>query len=97
MSGVGGKRTFVLYRVHMLLPARIILHSPISDYEALAEFIERCLKDGVRLISIAGEDAQRVEHDVDLLVIGDGSDKDRFLVTSAHVGEPLDEVLDFAS
>jgi hypothetical protein len=81
----------------MLLPPRIILHSPIADHAALAEFVERCLRDGVRLISIAGEDAETVELEVDLLVIGDGSDEGRFLVTSAHSGEPLDHVRDIAA
>jgi hypothetical protein len=81
----------------MLLPPRIILHSPIADHVALAEFVERCLMDGVRLISIAGEDADTVELEVDLLVIGDGSNEGRFLVTSAHPGEPLGEVREFAS
>ncbi|MEG3087109.1 hypothetical protein [Sphingomonas sp. PB4P5] len=63
----------------------------------MAEFVERCLRDGVRLISIADEDAELVELEVDLLVVGDGSNKSRFLVTSAHPGEPLDEVREFAS
>ncbi|MBJ6122807.1 hypothetical protein JAO74_13490 [Sphingomonas sp. BT553] len=63
----------------------------------MAKFIERCLRDGVRLISIAGDDAEKVELEVDLVVIGDGSDEGRFLVTAAHPGEPLNEVLEFAS
>jgi hypothetical protein len=81
----------------MSLPPRILLHSPVSDNGALTEFVERCLKDGVRLISIAGPDADKLELQVDMLVVGDGSDETRFLVTSAHPGEPLDEVREFAS
>ncbi|WP_156363619.1 hypothetical protein [Sphingomonas sp. Leaf357] len=63
----------------------------------MAEFVERCLRDGVRLISITGDDAEKVELEVDLLVIGDGRNEGRFLVTAAHPGEPLNEVLEFAS
>ena len=97
MAGDGGKRTFVLYRARMLLPPRIVFHLPVADHAALAEFVERCLRDGVRLISIAGEDAEAVEFEFDLLVVGDGSNEGPFLVTSAHPGEPLLEVLEFAS
>jgi hypothetical protein len=81
----------------MSLPPRILLYSPVSDYAALTELKERCLKNGVRLISIAGPDADKLELQVDLLVVGDGFDETRFLVTSAHPSEPLDEVREFAS
>lgn len=87
----------MLYHAQMSLPPRIILHSPIADHAALAEFVERCLMDGVRLISITGEHAETLELEVDLLVIGDGSKEGRFLVTSAHPGETLGEVREFAS
>jgi hypothetical protein len=81
----------------MSLPPRILLHSPVSHDAALAEFVEHCLKDGVRLIAIAGPDADKLELQVDMLVVGDGSDETRFLVTSAHPNEPLDEVREFAT
>ena len=81
----------------MSLPPRIVLHSPVSSHAALAQFVERCLSDGVRLIAIAGADADKVELQIDMLVVGDGSDESRFLVTSAHPGEPLDEVREFTS
>jgi hypothetical protein len=85
------------YRPYMPLPPRIVLHSPVSDCAALAEFVERSVRDGVRLIAIAGAGAERLELEVDLLVIGDGNDQSRFLVTSAHTDEPLEDVLEFAS
>lgn len=81
----------------MPLPPRIVLHSPVSDHAALADFVEQCLRDGVQIIAIAGEGADALELEVDLLVVGDGTDDDRFLVTSAHPGESLEEVLEFAS
>lgn len=81
----------------MTLPPRILLHSPVRDHAALADFVEDCLRDDVRLISIAGDDADALELEVDLLVVGDGSDETRFLVTSAHPDESLEDVLEFAS
>ncbi|MCW2392716.1 putative metal-binding protein [Sphingobium sp. B1D7B] len=81
----------------MSLPPRILLHSPVSNDLVLAQFVEECLKDCVRLIAIAGEDADKLELQVDTLVVGDGSDKSRFLFTSAHPNEPLSDVRDFAS
>jgi hypothetical protein len=81
----------------MSLPPRILLHSPVSSDVALAQFVEQCLKDRVRLIAIAGADADKLELQVDMLVIGDGCDESRFLVTSAHPNEPLSDVREFAS
>ncbi|MEG3155719.1 hypothetical protein [Sphingomonas sp. RB1R13] len=81
----------------MSLPPRIVLHSPVVDQTTLGPFVEQCLKDGVRLLAIWGEGAEALEDDVDCLVIGDGVDKSRFLVTSAHSEDSLEEVLDFAS
>jgi hypothetical protein len=48
------------------------------------------------LIAIIGEGAEALEEEVDWLVIGDGADKSRFLVTSAHPEESLEDVLEFA-
>lgn len=81
----------------MPFPPRIVLHSPVVDQTRLGPFVEQCLKDGVCLIAIWGEGAEALEDDVDWLVIGDGADKSRFLVTSAHPGESLEEMLEFAS
>jgi hypothetical protein len=81
----------------MSLPPRIVLHSPVADQAALEPFVEQCLVDGVCLIAIIGEGAEALEEEVDWLVIGDGADKSRFLVTSSHPEESLEEVLEFAS
>lgn len=81
----------------MTLPPRIVLHSPVAHKVALGPFVERCLADGVSLIAIIGEGAEALEEEVDWLVIGDGADTSRFLITSAHPEESLEEVLAFAS
>ena len=81
----------------MTLPPRIVLHSPVADRAALAAFVEECLGDGVRLVAIVGEGAEELEEEVDWLVVGDGSDESRFVVTSSHPGESVEEVIEFAS
>lgn len=81
----------------MSLPPRIVLHAPVMDQAALGPFVERCLRDGVRLIAVVGEGAEALEEEIDWLVIGEGGDKRRFLVTSSHPGESVPEVLEFAS
>jgi hypothetical protein len=81
----------------MSLPARIVLHSPVADQTALGPFVEQCLADGVCLVAIFGEGAEALEEEIDWLVIGDGADKSRFLVTSAHPGESVERVIEFAS
>ena len=81
----------------MSLPPRIVLHSPVADQAALGPFVEQCLADGVSLIAIVGKGAEALEEEVDWLMIGDGTDESRYVTTSAHPDESLEEVLEFAS
>ena len=80
-----------------MLPPRIVLHSPVIDRSALEAFVEQCLRDAVRLIAIVGDGAETLEEEVDWLVIGEGADKSRFVVTSSHPNESIEEVMEFAS
>jgi hypothetical protein len=75
----------------------VLLHTPLVDPAKLESFVEDCLKRGVKLIAISGPDAAITEDMVDELIVGDGSDKSRFIVTSSHPDEPFDDVLDFAA
>lgn len=59
--------------------------------------MEKCLTDGVSLLAICGPGSSLLEDKVDWLVIGDGSRSDRFLCTTSHPNEPLDEVIAFAN
>ena len=81
----------------MTLAPRIVLHSPVVDHASLEPFVEQCLKDDVRLIAIWGEGAQALDEEVDWLVVGDGADESRYITTSSHPEESLEEVLEFAS
>lgn len=75
---------------------RIVLHAPPWVSPALEEFVEACLRDGVVLVCVVGNDCARVEDAIDELVVGDGSDPTRFLTTTSHPDESLEEVKAFA-
>lgn len=75
----------------------VILHTPLADPSKLDQFVEDCLREGIRLIAVAGPDADLIEDTIDEIVVGDGSQDDRLIVTSNHAGEPLEDVLLFAS
>lgn len=77
----------------MSMARKIILHSPISDEQLLDAFVERCLRDEVSLIAVVGPDCSRIEEIIDEIVVGDGSDSDRFLCTTSHPNEPFDDVV----
>jgi hypothetical protein len=81
----------------MSLAPRIVLHSPVVDHAALESFVEQCLKDDVQLIAVWGEGAEALEEEIDWIVIGDGIDDSRYITTSSHPKESLDQVLEFAS
>jgi hypothetical protein len=63
----------------------------------LEEFVEKCIQDRVVLVCVIGNDCARVEDAIDQLVVGDGSDPDRFLITTSHPNESVNEVRKFAA
>ena len=81
----------------MPYPSKVVLQLPLSAPDLLAPFIERCVADDVELICVVGPTADEIEDEIDWLVVGDGSDADRFIVTTAHPNEPLDQVIQFAT
>jgi hypothetical protein len=72
---------------------KLLLHSPIQDESLLDEFVEKCLADNVSIIACFGPGADELEEKIDWIVVGDGSNPERFVCTSAHVDEPLDDVI----
>jgi len=70
---------------------KIVLHC-LSGYKPeLDEMVEQFLRDGVVFVGVVGKDCSRVDDIIDELVVGDGSDETRFILTSFHEGESLDE------
>ncbi|MDR6293666.1 flagellar biosynthesis/type III secretory pathway ATPase [Inquilinus ginsengisoli] len=81
----------------MPLSTKIVLHSPVGDPARLEAFVERCLADGVRLIAVVGEGAPAVEDLIDEIIVGDGTDRSRFILTTSHAGMSVADVLDLVS
>lgn len=77
----------------MRLPRKIILHSPVSDERLLDGFVEQRLRDEVSLIAVVGPDCARLEDVIDEIVVGDGSDPNRFICTTSHPEEPFEDVV----
>lgn len=78
-------------------PPRVVLRLPLSKRWALGEFVEACLRDQVLLIAICGPGCVEMEDEIDALVVRDGSDEERFVVTTAHPDESIEDVIEFAS
>lgn len=81
----------------MTVQPKIVLALPLSDRAMLAPFVEQCIARNVSLIAVQGEGCERVEDEIDWLIIGDGTDERRFITTSSHPGETLEEVVEFAA
>ncbi len=81
----------------MSLAPKIVLHAPISNPALLESFVEACLREKVVLIAVVGEGCTDVEDLIDEIIVGDGSDPGRFILTTSHPDEPLEEVLWFVS
>lgn len=75
---------------------KIVLHCPSGYKSELDEIVEQFFCDGVAFVGVVGHDCSRVEDIVNGLLIGDGSDESRFILTSFHEGESLDEAIAFA-
>jgi len=76
---------------------KIVLCVPLKNRDALRPFVEECLRDKVALIAVIGEGCQDIEDLIDEIVVGDGSDDSRFVVTTSHPQESVEDVLTFAT
>lgn len=81
----------------MTLARKIILHAPVSDAALLPAFVEQCLRDHVSLLAIVGPGSRELEDAVDWLVVGDGENPERFLCTSSHPDEPIEDVINMVA
>lgn len=74
----------------------IVLISPLSNPETLKPFVEECLNDKVSLISVIGAGCQEIEDEIDWILIDAGSEEDRFITTTSHPNETIEDVTEFA-
>lgn len=75
---------------------KIVLHCPFGYRTELDALVEQFLADGVRFVGVVGAECARVEDIIDELVVGDGRDAARFILTSSHPDDSVDEVVAFA-
>ncbi len=78
-------------------PSKIILVTTPDTERRLDDFVEECLRDGIKWIAVVGDDCSRIESMIDELVVGDGSDLSRFIMTTWHENQSLPEVIVFMS
>lgn len=70
----------------------------LSDSRAidrLEPHVERWRRDRIVWVALVGPDAVEARAQVNALIQKPGFDRTRFIMTSAHVTESLDEVTDF--
>ena len=75
---------------------KVVLHCQSHVRPDLHDLVETFLQDGVKFVGVVGVDASLVEDIIDELVVGDGSDPNRFILTSGHENESVEEALAFA-
>ena len=80
----------------MAFQSKVVLHCVAGEPKGLDALIETFLKDGVRFVGVVGKGASRIEDIIDEIVVGDGTDDSRFILTSSHEGETVEEALEFA-
>jgi hypothetical protein len=80
----------------MAYQSKVVLHCAAGEPKGLDVLVETFLRVGVKFVGVVGKDAARIEDIIDEIVVGDGSDGSRFLLTSSHEHETLEEALEFA-
>lgn len=75
---------------------KIILHCPTGYKPSLDGMVEDFIREGVAFVGVVGEDCIKIEDIIDQLVVGDGSDESRFILTSSHPEETVEDALNFA-
>jgi hypothetical protein len=76
---------------------KIVLHCPSGNTSALVALVEEFIQDGVAFVGVVGKDCALVEDIIDEIVVGDGSQDDRFILTSSHPDESIEEAIEFAN
>ena len=80
----------------MAYTKKIILNSSHGYRIELDALIEDFIRDGVVFIGVVGKDCAKIEDIIDELVVGDGYDATRSILTSSHPGKSVSEAVVFA-
>jgi hypothetical protein len=77
--------------------SKVVLHCISGIPKGLPQLVEAFIEDGVKFVGVVGKDAALIEDLIDECVVGDGADEQRFILTSNHEGETLDDAMEFAN
>jgi len=80
----------------MSFAKKIILHCPRGYRAELDAMVEAFIRDGVSFVGVVRKDCAKVEDIIDELAVGHGFDVTRYILTSSHPGESVDEAIAFA-
>jgi hypothetical protein len=80
----------------MPYPRKVILNCPNGYQTKLDGLVEDFLRDGVTYIGVIGRDCAKVEDIIDELIVGNGTDKSRRILTASHPGESINDAIYFA-
>jgi hypothetical protein len=80
----------------MRYSGKVVLQCVAGYRIGLDALVEQFVADGVKFVAVVGEDCGQVEDLIDELVVGDGTDPSRFILTSSHPSETIEAVVDFA-
>jgi|ERR1700683_4982482 hypothetical protein len=75
---------------------KVVLSCPTGSTPGLESLVEDFIKQGVTFVAVVGEDCSRIEDIIDETVVGDGSDDKRFILTSSHPNQTVDDAVAFA-
>jgi hypothetical protein len=75
---------------------KIVLNCPKGLNDRIDRLVEEFIRDGVAFVAVVGEDCAKIEGIIDELVVGDGSDDTRDILTSSRPGVSLSQAVEFA-
>lgn len=80
----------------MAYAPKVVLQLPLSSPDVLPEFVKACVQDKVALIAVWGAGCEEAEDLLDELIVNTTEDPARFITTTAHEDETLEDVIAFA-
>lgn len=76
---------------------KVVLQTTVDRDGTHDRFLESLITEGVQLLCVVGKDRERWHDVMDEIIVGEGSEsRDHSIITTWHVDEALQEVVDFA-
>lgn len=80
----------------MSFSKKIVLHCPNGIPASMTELAAQLVKEGVKFVAVVGPACREIENMVDDASISAGSPDQNFVLTSSHLGESIEEAIEFA-